>query len=192
MHNEKYGDNAVLVNEKYIASEEYHNKYVGITGNATVDDRICEYSRDILRERTGTMKETLVVLDKSNGDPILTIKASGNDGIIYSNSDEIIIADAKRRGLELIGIHNHPTGYPPTADDCVSALIRGYDIGVTCGHNGTVHTYLPAEGLFTSEECNEIHSIIAEECEFKTNIDDVLDIWKNTLSEFGMSIKERR
>ena len=131
-------------------------------------------------------------MNKSNGNPILTIKAVEDDGVTYSDKDSEIIAEAKMNGVEIIGIHNHPTGYPPTADDCVSAFIRGYDIGVTCGHNGTVHTYYPAEGYFSKDECSEIHSIIAEECEFKTNIDDVLATWKETLSEFGMTVKERR
>lgn len=191
MHADKYGDNAILVNEKYISTDEYYNKFIGITGNKDVDASICEISRGILKDRTGTKKETLVVLDKSNGNPILTIKGTEDGGISYSIEHEKVIADAKKDGVSLIAIHNHPTGYPPTADDCVSALLRGYDTGITCGHNGTVHTYYPSKDYYTVEECNEIHSIIIEECEYKTNIEHVLKIWKDTLSEFGMTIKDR-
>lgn len=192
MHNEKYGEGALLVNDKYISSDEYQNKFLGITGNSDVDNIICEQSRIILKERSGTNKETLVLLDKSNGNTILTIKGTKDGSISYSDKDLEIIAEAKRNNIEIVGIHNHPTGYPPTADDCVSALTRGYDLGITAGHNGTVHTYYPADSFFTKEECEEIHSIIAQECEFKTNINDVLEIWKKDLLDFGMTVKERR
>lgn len=192
MHNEKYGDAAIIVNEKYISSDEYMSKFKGITNNEEVDSKICEYSRAILKDRSGTKNETLILLDKRTGDEILTIHADTGQHIVYSEADKKAISEAKKEGAEIVSIHNHPTGYPPTADDCVSAKIRGYDMGVACGHNGTVHVFYPSEVDFTDEECKAIHNIIAEESVYESDINKVLKTWKSTLSDYGMTIKERR
>lgn len=190
---EKYGDGAIFVDEKYIASEEYKSLFSGLTSNSETDEIVYNYCKDILYDRTGTKKETLVILDRNTGDEVLLIKELDfDDQVTYLQEHYDKIADAKERGIELFAIHNHPTGWPPTADDCVSAMINGYSCGITCGHNGTVWIYDPSEIRYSAKDCVEIHNIIAEECEFERNIDSVLKIWQNTLEEFGMHVHERR
>ena len=103
-----------------------------------------------------------------------------------------MVKKAHEDGISLFAIHNHPTGWPPTADDCVSANTRGYIEGITIGHNGTVNSYYPSEVVFTEDECDEIHATIAEKTEYESNINIILETWKSVLSEFGMTIKERR
>lgn len=192
MHNKKYGDNAILVDIKYIESDEYRSKFIGITGNSDVDRIIADKAQMILKDRSGTLKETLVLLNKDNGAEILTISAGEeNQRIKYSAKDEKIIQESREAGIEILAIHNHPAGWPPTADDCVSAKQRDYSIGITCGHNGTVYVYYPAEVLIPEEECNQIHDIIAEKCMFEKDINIILDTWKEVLAVFDMRIKER-
>lgn len=192
-HNEKYGDNAILVNTEFIESDDYRNRFAGITGNSTVDEIIAEIATDILKSRSGTYNETLVLIDIKTGKEIVKISENNEiKRIIYSPDDEAIIKDALDKGMSLFAIHNHPTGWPPTADDCVSANQRGYCAGLTIGHNGSVYSYYPSEIDFTEEECDEIHAVIAEKSEYESNINTILDTWKSVLSEFGMIIKERR
>ena len=192
-HSEKYGDNAILINTAFIESDEYKNRFTGITGSTAVDDIIATKSIEILKARSGTYNETLVLLNIETGDEVIRI--SENDEIkriVYSPDDENIIKNAIAKGITLFAIHNHPTGWPPTADDCVSANQRGYTEGITIGHNGSVYSYYPSEINFTEEECDEIHAVIAEKTEYESNINTILDTWKSVLSEFGMIIKERR
>lgn len=192
-HNEKYGDSAILVNNAYIGSSIYRRKFIGITGNTVVDGIIAKKSIEILQDRSGTFYETLVLLDISNGNEILRITENTEiKAILYSSVEEDIIEKAHAAGISLFAIHNHPTGWPPTADDCVSANVRGYIKGVTVGHNGTVNIYYPSEIIFTEEECDEIHCIIAEKAAYESNINVILNTWKSVLSEFGMTIIERR
>ena len=193
IHNEKYGDKAILINSTYIASEEYRNKFLGITGNEDVDSIIAKKAIEILKARSGTFCETLILIDIETGDLIIEIfENDETKRIIYSSDDEVAIKDAIDKGRSLIAIHNHPNGWPPTADDCVSANQRGYTEGITVGHNGSVYIYYPSEIEFTEEECDEIHAIISEKTLFESNINVILETWKAVLSEFGMSIKERR
>ena len=56
----------------------------------------------------------------------------------YTDELDATIGDAQQLEKRILAIQSHPTGYPPTADDCVSALNHGYSLGVVCGHNGTV------------------------------------------------------
>ena len=193
MHNEKYGDSAVFINKKYIGSDEYIGKYIGITGDEKVDNIIAQKAQTILYDRTGTFNETLVLFDKATGDEILTIAVDDDkQRIKYTASDNEIIKAAKEEGKEIIALHNHPTGWPPTADDCVTAHDKGYGLGITCGHNGSVNIYYPSRVSFTDDECRQIHNIIAEQSEYEKDINKVLRIWEDTLAEFDMIIKERR
>ena len=193
MHNEKYGDSAIFVDEKYIESDEYKDRYKGITGNEEVDSIIAERAETILKERSGSFYETLVLFDMETGTEILSIAV--NDEVQrtrYSEEDLSIIKTARDNGTRIVALHNHPTGWPPTADDCVTAYDKGYEKGITCGHNGTVHVYFPSEVHFSEDECRQIHDAIAEKCMYEKNMNKVLDTWKITLAEFGMKIKERR
>ncbi len=193
MYKEKYGDNAILVDNKYIGSDEYRKKYIGITGNTGIDGVLADTAIEILKDRSGTLKETLVLINKNTGDKVLTIAGDEeNQRIKYEPEHEKIIREAKETGAEIISIHNHPTGWPPTADDCVSANLRGYNMGITCGHNGSVYVYEPSELLFDKSECDDIHNMIAYESIAESDIRKVLSIWKDILSDYGMTIRERR
>ena len=41
----------------------------------------------------------------------------------------------------MITIHNHPDGFPPSADDFNSNYKNNYSLGVVCGHNGKIFMY---------------------------------------------------
>ena len=193
MRYKRYGDNALLVDNKYIESDEYRNKFIGITGKPDIDEKLLDKAKEILKDRSGTLKETLVLLDKSTGDELLTILSNEEtQRIKYKPEHEEKIQEIREAGIEIIAIHNHPTGWPPTADDCSTAFFRGYSFGITCGHNGTVYVYYPAGSYVSEEECSQIHDIIAEKCLLEKDIAIILDTWKKILAVFDMRIKERR
>ncbi|MBQ2185043.1 MAG: hypothetical protein II399_10445, partial [Lachnospiraceae bacterium] len=178
---EVYGDSVIDVDFKYIDSEEYKKKFIGLTGSEIVDEKICDYCRTILRDRTGTHFETLLLVDMDNGDVILTINSTKPSEISYSKENAAIIEQTLKEKKRILSIHNHPTGSPPSADDSVSAKIKGYVEGITCGHNASVYVFFPSEVEYSMDDCDEIHRIIVEKTEFEQDGKKIISIWKKTL-----------
>ena len=190
-HEERYGPDATDVDLNYIRSNEYRMKFHGITGNYIVDDKIAEQSRSILEARTGTKKETLVLLDAQTGNVIASIYNSPIDNAISYNPDtEAAIQKALSVGKQIISIHNHPEGYPPTADDCVSARNHQYKLGVVCGHNGAVYTYRPSENPYSQSDCDQIHSAISLQCEYEPDSQRRLSLWIEIMGERKLYIEK--
>lgn len=180
---------SIYVDDKTIQNQDYRNHFRGLTGNSEVDDRVCNYSRQILQHRSGTYQEDLILLDADTGKHILSIDTGGKDNsVTYDERAEAAIRKAHEKGQRILAIHNHPNSLPPTLDDGVSAYNRGYDMGVVVCHDGTVYTYTPSNISLTEEECTSIHNAIAYQIKTGAHIDDV---WYNMLSEFGMTIQRR-
>lgn len=189
----KYGEQALNIDGKYLSSDEYRNKFRGLTSDTDVDNKIYEYAKSILNERSGTKNETLILVDKKTGDVVLEIKTDNFDNRVkYSTEDTRIIKEAHDQGKEIFAIHNHPEGFPPTADDSSTALDKGYSVGITVGHNGNVWLYYPSEQKYSASDCDAIHEIINQECEYEKNVDKIIKKWKDTLEDFGIKIHERK
>lgn len=185
-----YGDDAITVNRKYIKSQAYRLKYRGITTKAKVDDAVCKYSREILAQKSGTENEVLVLLDADNGTLIHRKNNKSKNRVDYSKSLLQAIEKAKKEGRNILAIHNHPNGLPPTADDCVSAALHGYSIGVVCGHNGAVYTYKPSDIIYTESECAKIHSAISLQLQ-GTPVEDIDKTWLEMLKLFNLDADVR-
>lgn len=180
---------SIHVDEKIIQSQDYRNRFKGITGNVEVDDKACNYTRQILKHRSGTYKEDLVLLDADTGKHIFTIDSGGMDnGVTYDDRAEAAIRKAHEEGRRILAIHNHPNSLPPTLDDGVSAYNRGYDLGIVACHDGTVYTYTPSRFALSGSDCENVHNAISYQVKTGADIDDV---WYNMLNEFGMIIQRR-
>ena len=70
--------------------------------------------------------------------------------------------------------------------------IKGYVEGITCGHNASVYVFFPSEVEYSMDDCDEIHRIIVEKTEFEQDGKKIISIWKKTLRDFGIRIRERR
>lgn len=182
------GKAAVDVNKDYIATQRYRMKYHGITKKSNVDDAICKYSREMLDKKTGTTEEMLTLLDMDTGKLIYQKDSTAKQKVQYSAALEEAIKAAQLKGQNILAIHNHPYGYPPTADDCVSAAIHGYALGVICGHNGNVYTYEPATRNYTVKECEAIHNAISMQLIDSKDIDNV---WLEMLKLYKLKAKAR-
>ena len=185
-----YGDDAIFVNRKYIKSQEYRMKYRGITTKAKVDDIVCKYSREILAEKSGTENEVLVLLDADTGSLIYRKNNKSKNRVDYSKSLLQAIEKANKEGKNILAIHNHPNGLPPTADDCVSATLHGYSLGVVCGHNGAVYTYKPSDIIYTESECAKIHNAISLQMQ-GTQVEDIDKLWLEMLKLYNLDANVR-
>ena len=180
-----YGDDAIFVNRKYINSQAYRMKYRGITTKAKVDDIVCKYSREILAEKSGTENEVLVLLDADDGSLIYRKNNKSINRVEYSKTLLQAIEKAKKEGKNILAIHNHPNGLPPTADDCVSAAMHGYSLGVVCGHNGAVYTYKPSDTMYTESDCVKIHNAISLQMQ-GTSSEDIDKLWIEMLKLYNL------
>lgn len=182
--------NLNIVNLNALDAPGYVEKFQNITGNEEVDTKIYEYSRTILEHRNGTDYEDLYLIDGKTGSTIYQLNTSDiSHGVRYNEEIESAILQAHADGKEIIAIHNHPNGLPPTMDDGVSAHDRGYSMGIAVGHNLEVYTYTATNNSYTKEECQEVHDAINEVLQFSVEPDD--NIWYSTLERYGMEVKRK-
>lgn len=146
-HENANGQNSVDL--KYLKSEEYKNKFKGITGNTKVDEQLYQQSKAILTHRNGTDKEDMCLIDSRTGKIVGHQSNSKVDfSVEYNSSIENAIKNNPRDTL--ISIHNHSTNNPPTGSDIVSNGSNGYKLGVVATHNGKVFTYKAGNKPFTA------------------------------------------
>lgn len=192
-HVVKYGEEALDVDFEYIKTKAYRNKFKGLTDSAQVNDKICNQARKILTERTSSEMETLTLLDKNTGNLIGRVENSKNTSKIdYNQKIEALITKAKENNKEIFAIHNHPHGWPPTADDCESAGIRGYLTGVAVGHNGEVYEYGPSFKGWSKEDCERYHNDIAYQLQYEETAEGAIKTWIDMMAETGFNVKIRR
>ena len=171
----RYGEASLIADEKYINSEEYRAKFDAITDDQSVNDKICYYSRKAILDNNGSELESLYLLDKKSGELIASIDKDGDKipkGIHYTEEFKEKRDAAKRAGVELISIHNHPEGYPPSIDDFSKKEEHGYSISLACGANGQVYQYENVNHIvFSKAQMDKIQDSIVMYSNFGMDID---------------------
>ncbi len=136
----RYLDGYANVDFDYIYSDEHKLKFMNITDNQVVNERLYNCAISMLVHRDGTAMEDFYAIDYQNGE----IKAKQllnekPDMVIYNKStkNKIRICD----DYSLITIHNHPSNNPPTGGDFDCAFNFKYKFGIVVCHNGEVYYY---------------------------------------------------
>lgn len=138
----RYGKAAMDVDFDYIRSDEYKNKYSQITSNQKVNDSLYETAHTILEHCDGTEHEDLYLINAIKGTSFASVTNSPvARGIVYTDEFKAKLKEAKENSIPIIGIHNHPEGTPPSADDFRKAYDNGYRFGLVAGHNGQVYMF---------------------------------------------------
>lgn len=128
------------INEQYINSLEYRKQFDNLTDNAEVNKTIYECSKNMLKHRDGTMYEDMYFIDKNTGKIIASSTKINKESEVGYNK-EIKKALSNYDMSQIIAIHNHPSGMPPSAGDFNAALRNGYYEGYTIGHDGSIIRY---------------------------------------------------
>lgn len=163
----------------------YIEKFDKLTENPDVNRAIYESANEILTHRTGTNYEDLYLINASSGDIYHKLTTSNVvNGVIYDEETKQKILEAKKNNIELIAIHNHPGGLPPTLYDGVSAYDNNYKEGIVVGHNLEVYKYSPTDLSYTEEQCEEAHKAISEAAKFSVDFEE--ELWYDVLGEYGM------
>lgn len=128
------------VDPALMKSEDFKNKFKGLTGNRKVDDALYTRAKAMLTHRNGTNGEDSYILNAESGKTVLSNTSSQKSLEVSYSRDAI--DEAKAANPEgLIGIHNHPTNLPPNGSDFGAAGYRGYKFGMVVCHNGDVYVY---------------------------------------------------
>lgn len=90
----------------------------------------------------GTQTEEIYAVSLKSGKEIARITNQNHEsGVERSHSFDKKLSDADRSGDEILLIHNHPRGLPPSISD-INELLKHKNVsGITVGHNGSVYRY---------------------------------------------------
>lgn len=133
-------DEAMDVDEDYIASDEYAEKYRGVTGKPDIDEVMLGAARRALRLNSGTSNETMTFVDVLTGES-RTVDSDVPGGIAYTSEVREFIEQFLDGPPRLAVVHNHPNGTPPSADDLSKMSENNYAFALVAGHNGQVYSY---------------------------------------------------
>lgn len=147
-HDRKTKENSV--NLEYLKSDEYKNKFKGITANEKVNEQIYRQSKAILTHRNGTDKEDLILIDSITG-KIAGRQCNSQIDFVVEYNKSVTDAIKGSQPYSLISIHNHSTNNPPTGNDLVCNGAYKYKLGIVATHNGRVFTYKAGNMPFAAE-----------------------------------------
>ncbi len=142
---QRYGRNKdTLINNTYINSGEYRNKFNAITDNKDVNRILYAKAKEMLKHRSGTMLEDMYWIDGTTGEVVASaLNERKESGIQYTKA--ILKTLYNKRGI--ITLHTHPNSMPPSIADFNSACRREYAISLVICHNGKIFQYISKEEI---------------------------------------------
>ena len=127
------------VNWDHVKSQEYRDKFSGITDNKNVNKTLHKKAVDILKHRQNTELEDMYLIDFQTGKVVATQVNSQTPHMVDYN--KAMHQAIKKYPGRLISIHNHPNSMPPSGSDFASNYGRDYKLGVVVAHNGDIYVY---------------------------------------------------
>lgn len=175
-----------LIDSKYIHSNEYHEKFNKLTGNEKVDKSIYKCSKKMLKHRSGTLYEDIYFIDKNTG-KIIASSTNMNIECAVGYNKKIKKALKNNDMSQVIAIHNHPSGMPPSAGDFNSAFTNGYSKCFTIGHDGSIIEYSKGSRLI---DINEYDTLLSIERLDNTEHDAQIKVLNSLKEKYGIDYKE--
>lgn len=136
---QRYGRNKeTVINNTYINSGEYKNKFDKITDNKKVSRVLYSKAKEMLQHRSGTKIEDMYWIDDNTGEIVASaLNEQKESGVYYSDA-----INRKIQGKNnLITMHTHPQSMPPSIEDFNSALTHNYKASLVICHDGTIYAY---------------------------------------------------
>lgn len=158
-----YGESSINADKKYIESSEYKNKFFGITNKEKVNLQIYNCSKRAILENSGKYTESFFLIDGDSGEIISEItdkKYKNASEVIYPKYFKQALDKAHKQGKNIISVHNHPEGYPPSPNDMMSAFKNKYSKCIAVGTNGQVYEYSNDTIPLSVKDCDNIQELI--------------------------------
>ena len=125
-----------------VSSRQYRQSLEKLSDNPKVVDAIEVRSKWVLNNRNGLKTEELYAVSLDTGKEIASILGQEIEfGVQRTRSFTKKLNKADRDKENILLIHNHPRGLPPSISD-INALLKNKNVsGITVGHNGSVYRY---------------------------------------------------
>lgn len=182
----RIGNNSV--NESYIHSKEYKEKFNKISNNQKLNRHLYKQAVAMLTHRQNTDGEDSFIFD-SNG-KILN-RAFGKEGKLEVGVPKKVIMKLKDQYGErtMIGMHNHPTNIPPSGSDFAVAGYRSYDFGIVITHDGRVYKYSSGSVPFAPTILDRYIELY-ENPPYNLSADEAIMKTLNRLRRFGLKCEK--
>lgn len=125
-----------------VQSEEYSSRLSAVIGNDAARKSVETRARWALNNRDGSDTEELYAIRLSDGAEIGRITDQHLRKRIERTPEFTLkLNAADKAGEQIILIHNHPDGLPPSIND-INALAENKNVaGITIGHDGSLYYY---------------------------------------------------
>ena len=127
-----------VINHSYIDSGEYRSKFDEISDDKSLNRKLYQIAKKMLKHRSGTLFEDMYWLDVAT---LKVVAAETNQKterkIKYSKRTRAVVTKNKN----LVAIHTHPNSMPPSINDFNSAFKNEYKICIICCHDGNIYLY---------------------------------------------------
>lgn len=149
---QRYGRNKdTLINNTYINSGDYRNKFDKITDNKNVNRILYAKAKEMLRHRSGTMLEDMYWININTGEIVASaLNEQEESRIQYTNA----LKKAIKNLDTIIAMHTHPKSMPPSDADFNSTFKNNYAVSLVICHDGKVFQYESRQkienGLYTA------------------------------------------
>ena len=182
---QRYGRNKnTTINHAYISGGSYRRKFDKISSSPELNRLLYQLSKKMLKHRSGTKYEDMYWRDPVDLSKVACETASSSEEeIIYTAS---IISKIKKYN-NLITIHSHPNGFPPSINDLNSNYYNHYGVGIVACHDGKIFIYS------SGEEINDDYYKLTVEEYLKNGYNEYeAQIWAlmEIQSKFDILIKE--
>ena len=125
-----------------VQSESYSRKFTALSENERANQAICTRARWALNNRDGVKTEEIYAVDMRTGTEIARITDQHYPrGVKRTKQFDRALQAAELNGAEVMLIHNHPGGSPPSIGDLNALLVTPRAQGVVVGHDGSVYWY---------------------------------------------------
>lgn len=125
-----------------VQSEEYSNRFDQLSSSDRANSAVRTRAKWALNNRDGARTEELYAVDMRDGSEIARITDQHyQQGVKRTEQFEKAIGLAGKTGSEIMLIHNHPAGSPPSIGDLNALLSTPNAQGITVGHNGSIYRY---------------------------------------------------
>jgi hypothetical protein len=135
--NDDYG-----VDWTIVKSKEYTKRFNMLSENMRANTLAAKRSRNILVNRDGKDTEELYAISITTGKDISSI-TDQHISFGVKRTDKFVkdIKRAEDNDENVLLIHNHPKGLPPSIVDINELLNHSRTAGITIGHNGSIYYY---------------------------------------------------
>lgn len=115
--------------------------------------------RRALSNRDGLDTEELYAINAKTGEEVARIT---NQNFAKTIERTKKFNDAITSADEVILLHNHPGGYPPSDGDINALLKYGTKAGVTVGHDGSIYYYTKPNEIINESDVSEKYLLVIE------------------------------